>query len=163
VTRAPLPRFARVALTAAALFSSVGALAAQEPGTAALEVRMPWARASAGIAKTAAVYLTIVNHGETADRLVAATSPVARVAAIHRHIMEGDIMRMRPVHALEVAPGGTTVLEPGGLHVMLMGLRGPLAEGERFPLTLTFERAGDIQVEVTVTGLGAPAPADPHR
>lgn len=163
MTRAPLLRYARVALCAAALFGAGGGLAAQGAGTAALEVRMPWTRASAGMARTAAVYLTIVNHGQSADRLVAAASPVARTAAVHRHIMEGNIMRMRPVHGLEIAPGGTTVLEPGGLHVMLMGLRGPLTEGERFPLTLTFERAGDIQVEVAVTALGAPAPADPHK
>jgi copper(I)-binding protein len=65
---------------------------------------------------------------------------------------------MRPVEAIEVTPGAPIVLQPGGLHVMLIGLKAPLKEGERFPLTLTFERAGTIEVEVVVEKLGAMGP-----
>lgn len=148
--RASVVTFARMALTAAALLGLAGGLAAQAPGKAALEIQMPWARASAGMAKTGAAYLTIVNHGAVADRLTAAASPVARKAEIHGHSMEDGVMRMRAVGALEIAAGRTIVLEPGGLHVMLIGLHAPLAPGQRFPLTLTFEAAGDIEVEVAV-------------
>jgi copper(I)-binding protein len=149
-------------LTAAALLGLVGGLEARESGKPTLEIQMPWARASAGMAKTGAAYLTIVSHGEAADRLIAAASPVARKAEIHGHSMEGGVMRMRPVAAVEIAPGQATVLEPGGLHVMLIGLHSPLAPGQRFPLTLSFESAGDIEVEVAVHAPGAPAPAAAH-
>ena len=121
--------------------------AASEP---ALEVTQPWARASIGAAKAGAAYLTIVNHGEAVDRLIGTATPVAEHAALHTHLMQEGVMRMRALEAVEVAPGEPTVLEPGGLHVMLMGLRQPLTEGETFPLMLTFQRAGTIEVEVRV-------------
>jgi copper(I)-binding protein len=80
-------------------------------------------------------------------------TPVAESAELHAHIMDGDVARMRPVEAIEVSPGEPTVLEPGGFHVMLMGLKQPLNEGEVFPLTLTFEKAGEVTMEVPIRGL----------
>ena len=114
-----------------------------------LHVMAPWARASIGAGKTAAVFFTLGNHG-AADRLVAVETPVAGKAALHGHMEQDGVMKMRPVAAVEVPPGGHAELAPGGLHVMLMGLEAPLAEGARFPLTLVFEKAGRIEVQVPV-------------
>jgi copper(I)-binding protein len=136
-----------------------GFAAQAEPGN--LRIESPWARASIGAAKAGAAYLTIVNHGEVVDRLIGTATPVAKHAALHTHLMEQGVMKMRPLEAVEVAPGEPTVLKPGGLHIMLMGLRQPLREGETFPLVLTFQRAGTIEVEVMVlkaTSMGY----DPH-
>jgi copper(I)-binding protein len=124
------------------------------PGAAAageLAVAGVWARASLGAAKSGAVYLTVENWGAAADRLITAETLAASHAALHTHIMEEGVMKMRPVAAgIEIPAGGSAVLAPGGLHVMLMGLAAPLEEGARFALTLTFERAGLVAVEVLV-------------
>lgn len=115
-----------------------------------LVVEQPWARPSVGAGRTGAAYLTLHNRGERADRLVGASSPVAQAVELHSHTMEGDVMRMRAVPAVEVAPGEPVVFGPGGLHVMLIGLTRPLAEGERFPLTLRFEHGGTVAIDVPV-------------
>ena len=108
--------------------------------------------------------MTLVNRGRQADRLVGASSPVAARAQLHAHQMEGNVMKMRPLGAVEVAPGSPTVLAPGGIHVMLMGLKGPLVEGTAFSLELRFEHAGRMEVEVQVLAPGAmgPAPGKAH-
>ena len=105
-----------------------------------------WARASAGMAKAGAAYLTIRNIGSTPDRLIAASAPVARRAELHTHIMTDSVMRMRRIKAVPVAAGGAATLKPSGNHVMLMGLHAPLRKDGQFPLTLTFEKAGDVTV-----------------
>jgi len=125
------------------------AVAAQD----GVEVERPWSRAT--FAKTGAAYLTIVNHGATADALVAVSSPAAGKAMVHRTVMEEGVMKMQPVLPLELAPGATVKLAPGGLHVMLMGLKAPLTEGDKVPVTLTFENAGTIAVEAMVRPAGA--------
>jgi len=141
-----------VLLALAGPASVVPPAAAHEYKLGSLLLDHPWARASIGAAKAGAAYLTITNHGAEADRLVAAATPVARDASLHTHLMEEGVMKMRPVEALEIAPGEPAVLQPGGLHIMLMGLTTPLVEGDSFPLTLTFEKAGSIEVEVKVEG-----------
>ena len=112
-----------------------------------------WARASLGRTRTSAVYMTIEVTGDRVDRLIAAASPDAETAELHTHLMGGGVARMRPVDAIEIAPGAPTVLEPGGLHIMLTGLRRDLVEGETLPLSLTFESAGTIQLEVPIEGM----------
>ena len=99
--------------------------------------------------------MTLQNAGSTADRLLKAESPVAANAELHTHVKDGDAMRMRPVNDVPVPAGGTTKLEPGGYHIMLIGLKQPLKEGERLPLTLTFEKAGKISIDVPVQKAGA--------
>jgi copper(I)-binding protein len=127
----------------------------------AIEIAEPWARASAGT--TGAAYMTLRNTGDAADRLIAASSPAAGKTELHTMTMEGDVMRMRPVAGIEVKPHGSTELKPGGLHVMLMGLKGPLKPGDRLALTLKFEKAGEVSVEVPVRAAGAMGPgAMPH-
>lgn len=125
----------------------------------ALEIDSPWARATAPTAPAGGGYLTIVNKGTTADRLVTVRSPVAQAAEIHEMKMEGNIMRMRELDkGLEIPAGGTVTLAPNGFHVMLMGLKAPLKQGTKVPLTLVFEKAGSIDVELSVEGLGATRP-----
>lgn len=120
-----------------------------------IKIIQPWARASAGPARAGAAYFTISNNGAQVDRLIKATTPVAKSASLHTHLMDGGIMKMRPVEAVEVSPGEPTVMQPGGLHIMLMGLSSPLMEGHEFPLTLVFENAGDIQVTVKIGAAAA--------
>lgn len=123
-----------------------------------LQIDHPWARASIGAAKAGAAYLMISNVGAAPDRLIAVETPAARRAALHTHMMDEGVMRMRPVEAVEVAPGEPAVLQPGALHIMLIGLTQPLAEGGSFPLTLTFEKAGAIEIEVKIEGATSKGP-----
>lgn len=125
----------------------------------ALTIGHPWARASAGPVRNGAAYLTVHNAGD-ADSLVAISGDVAERAELHTHLMEGDVMKMRRVDAVEVPAGGTAALEPGSFHVMLIGLAQPLKEGESFPLTLTFRDAGEVTVEVKVEAVGSMGPAE---
>jgi copper(I)-binding protein len=139
----------------AAVLLAVSELGAAEPVATVGEVAIhdAWARASLGQIRTSAAYLTLEVTGDEADRLIAAASPVAEDATLHAHVMDGGVARMRPVAAIEIAPGAPTVLEPGGLHIMLTDLDQKLVEGETLPLTLTFERAGTVEIEVPVRGL----------
>lgn len=115
-----------------------------------------WSRASAGMARAGAGFMTITNGGAEADRLVAAAAPaVSETAELHTHIKDGDVMRMRQVEAIEVPAGQAVTLQPGGLHVMLMSLKAPLQDGQTFDLTLTFEKAGTLTVPVAVKAAGA--------
>ncbi|MGF1592619.1 MAG: copper chaperone PCu(A)C [Kiloniellaceae bacterium] len=147
-----LSRFSAAAL-AAMLFTSLPATA-HEYQLGDLTIGHPWARASAGLARNGAAYLTLHNAGATGDRLVAASSDVAEHIELHTHLMEGDVMKMRRVEAIEVPAGGDVALQPSGLHIMLIGLKAPLVEGERFALTLRFAEAGEIAVEFAVEAVG---------
>lgn len=120
-----------------------------------LHIEHPWARASAGNATNGAAYLTIQNHGKSADSLSGAASPVAHKVELHTHLNENGMMAMRQVNTIDVEPGASIELKPGSLHLMLVGLKAPLKEGDRFPLILTFREAGDIKVEVVVQKAGA--------
>jgi len=121
-----------------------------------LEIKAPWARASAGKAKNGAAYITqIINHGAAADRLVAVSSDVAMKTEIHNHIKDGGIMKMRKVDGVDVKPGHPAVLKPGGYHIMMMGLKAPLKMGDMFHVTLEFEKAGKIKVMVPIMKVGA--------
>ncbi|TQF76871.1 copper chaperone PCu(A)C [Elioraea sp. Yellowstone] len=120
----------------------------------AIEIVEPWARASLA-GRNSAAYMTIVNHTAARDELVAASTPVAKVVELHTHLMEGGVMRMRPVRAIEVNAGEPAVLRPGGLHVMLIDLTRDLKPGETIPLTLSFRNSGERTVEVPVVPAGA--------
>ena len=113
-----------------------------------LVVENPWARES--VTRTGAAYLTVRNGGAADDRLIGVASEVADRAELHGSEMQDGVMRMRPVEAVEVPAHGQAALEPGGLHVMLIGLKAPLEEGGSFALTLTFENAGEVEVVTTI-------------
>lgn len=142
-----------VAATLCLSLLSAGAFAASDGSGVA--VAKAWARATAVGAKTGAVYLTLVNKGPTDDRLVGASTPVATMAQLHVERMDGGVMKMRPVAGVDVKAGGRAVLEPGGTHIMLMGLNKKLTAGDSFPLTLIFDKAGTIETKVEVAKAGA--------
>lgn len=121
-----------------------------------LEVNSAWARATAGKSTTGVAYATI--QSPTADRLVSASTPVAKKAELHTMSMQDMVMKMRPLAGLEVPAGRPVTLKPGGEHIMLLGLNHPLREGQSFPLTLDFEKAGPRTVTVTVEKAGATGP-----
>jgi copper(I)-binding protein len=122
-----------------------------------LEVTSAWARATPAKAENGVAYLTI--RSPTPDRLVSVSSPVAKKAELHTMSMEGMVMKMRPLAGLDIAAGQPVTLKPGGEHIMLLGLSEPLREGQSFPLTLTFEKAGMREVIVAVEKPGAGGPA----
>jgi copper(I)-binding protein len=103
-----------------------------------------------GMGGTGAVFLTLMNKGQEDDRLVAAQTDVAATVEIHQTTMEGDVMRMQPVSAIEIPAGGQVELKPGDYHIMLIGLHHDLAVGDRFSVILTFEKSGTLTVEAEV-------------
>ena len=117
-----------------------------------LKIDHPYATPTPPGARTGAVYFrTLVNRGDLADRLIGARTPLAESVEIHRSVMDGDIMRMRRIEAIEIPPGAVLKLRHGGdTHLMLLGLKAPLQDGERFALWLRFERAGEHEVTVWV-------------
>jgi len=118
----------------------------------ALEISHPWARPSIG--KTGAAYFTIKNNG-AADRLTGIAADISAKVQLHDMEMDGNIMRMRKLDSLPLPAGETVKVAPGGLHIMLIGLTGPLKPGDTFPMRLTFEKAGTIEVSVAVERLDA--------
>ena len=127
--------------------------------SAPIDVQQPWARATPKGASTGAVYMTLDNKSGSDDRLTGAASDVAAKVQIHEMSMTNGTMQMREVAGgLPIPAGGEVVLKPGGYHVMLMGLKKPLVAGESFPLTLTFAKAGNMSVTVTVQPLDAKPP-----
>ena len=126
----------------------------------ALEISQPWARATPPSAPAGGGFLKITNTGTTPDRLVSASSPAAELVQVHEMKMDGNIMRMREVEkGLEIPAGGTVTLAPGGFHLMMTGLKAPLKQGTSVPVTLVFEKAGKIDVDLAVEAMGASAPA----
>lgn len=115
-----------------------------------ISVSDAWARASIGKARAGIAYVTVENTGTTNDRLISAAANVARKVLLHTHIMKDDVMMMRHVKAIDIPAGSKVALKPGGYHVMLIGLNGPLKLGESFPLSLTFDKAGTIKTIVSI-------------
>ena len=119
---------------------------------AQITVQDAWARATPPGAKIAAGYLLIRNAG-AADRLVSASSPAAERVETHATLRDGDILRMREVKGYEVPARGTLELKPAGSHLMLVNIKAPLKEGTTLPLTLRFEKAGEVKTELHVRPL----------
>jgi periplasmic copper chaperone A len=118
--------------------------------TARPAVTQVWSRAMPPTAPTGAVYFTLQNPGDEPDRLIGVNTPRAKKAELHTHVHEGEMMRMRQIDSIEVPAGGRVELKPGSSHVMLFQLSEPLVAGERFPLTLKFEHAGEVTVDVSI-------------
>jgi len=124
----------------------------------AVRIIDPWARASVLASRPGAAYLTMESARD--DWLLAVESPVADRVMIHATKTDGEVNRMVHLDALDLPAGERVVLAPGGTHLMLMGLTEGLTEGSRFPVTLQFERAGEITVSVPVLGIGAKGPME---
>jgi copper(I)-binding protein len=140
----------KVLLAIAASLMFAGAVAAQ---TVPVEIKDAWARATPGKAVNGAAYFTVQSPG--GDTLTGASTPVADKAELHEMEMSGNVMKMRAVGPLDLPAGKPVTLKPGGIHVMLLGLKQPLQAGQTFPLTLDFAKAGPRQVTVAVEKVGA--------
>jgi hypothetical protein len=116
-----------------------------------LRIGHPTARVTKPGQTSGAAYLTIENNGKQIDKLIAASAAIASSTQLHSMAMDGNVMRMREVADIEIQPGTKVMLRPGdGYHIMLLGLKKPLNAGDKFPLTLTFEKIGKVEVSVWV-------------
>lgn len=150
-----IPRIMIVVAAALAFVGSAPTLA----GHADIAVSQAWSRAMPKGAKVAGGYLTIENRGTQPDRLLSASSVVASKVEIHQMAMQDGIMTMRPLDdGLIIPPDATVTLAPGGDHVMFVGLTAPFEEGQRIPVSLNFERAGNLDVNFDVGSVGAKGP-----
>lgn len=155
-----LPTLAALTLTLAAAITLARG-AEDKPGK--LAVLGAWARATPPGATVGAGYMTIENRGGEPDRLLSAASPIAGSVELHETVRTGDVATMRPVANPTVPPGGALAMAPGGAHLMLMDLTAPLQPGQSVPLTLTFEKAGAIDVSMEVLPIGAAGPEHTHH
>lgn len=139
-------------LMAAAMLLPACFANAHEYKSGTLEIAHPWSQELPPNAPTVAAYFVIHNTGATPDRLLSAETPVADKAELHEHVMQGALMKMQQVPSVAVPAKGDLTFAPMAYHVMLLGLkdRSVLADGKQFPLTLTFEKAGKVQVDVSV-------------
>ncbi len=127
----------------------------------ALEITGGFTRATLPNAPVGGGFLTITNTGAEADRLVSASAAIAKETQIHEMAMEGDVMKMRQLKdGVELPAGESVTLEPGGMHLMFMGLNGAIKQADMVPVTLTFEKAGTITPELPAAGTAADAPAE---
>jgi periplasmic copper chaperone A len=145
-------RFAAAAFALVTLAAPAFAHAYEKAG---LTIGHPYANDTIPGQSNGAVFLTLENKGDADDRLVGAATPRAGVTEIHTHTMDDGVMRMRKIDGVDVPAGTPVAFAPGGLHFMLIGLTAPLKEGETFPLTLTFEKAGAVEVMVLVEKRGS--------
>ena len=141
-----------IALLVAAVMVAVQC-GASPPATSSdpqIKVKDPWARSSPMVAGNGAVYMQLMNEGDSDDILLSAETDVAEVVELHETKMEGEVMKMQPVSKIEVPAGGSTTLKPGGLHVMLINLKQELVPGEKITLTLNFEKSGPMTIEAEI-------------
>ncbi len=149
----------KTVLIAAAAFTSMtfGALA-EDYKVGNIMVGDTWARVTLQ-SRPAAAYMTLHNMGDTADSIVGASSPLAERVELHTHTMTDGVMRMRQVETIELPAKGHTELKPGGLHLMIFGLKRLVKKGETIPITLTLKTAGNVEIKAMV---GAKAGAMDH-
>ncbi len=147
-------------MAAAALtLAAYGAEPAPPAHPTTIVIDNAWSRATPGGATVGAGYFTVTNKGSVSDRLIGVTSAVADHAEVHEMAMKDGVMTMRPLtNGIEIKPGETVQLKPGGNHVMMFGLKQPLTAGEKVKGTLTFEKAGTVDIEYAVQGIGGPPP-----
>ena len=140
--------------------SLVGAAWAQNVSktvtTNAIKIEDAYTRATVPGQQVAGGFMKIENKG-AADQLISASSPVAGEVQLHEMAMEGNVMKMRQVKDIAVPAGGAVELKPGGLHLMFMNIKAPLAAGETVPVKLKFAKAGDVEVKMPVNAMGAGA------
>ena len=140
------------ALLLAALLLPACFATAHEYTVGELQIAHPWSQELPPNAPTVAAYFVVHNAGQAADRLLSVSSPIAGIAQLHEHVMQGDLMKMQQVPSVEIPAGSEITFAPMAYHVMLLALkdRSLLSAGKHFPLTLHFEKAGDVTVEVAV-------------
>jgi copper(I)-binding protein len=133
---------------------------AEEVRAGDLVITQAWARATPGGASVGGGYLTIENKGSAADRLIGGSTDAAGKLEVHEMAMNNGVMTMRPLdNGLTIDPGKTVKLAPGGYHLMMSDLKGPLKQGDKLPVTLEFEKAGKVKLLLDVEGVGAQGPS----
>lgn len=140
-------------LIVSALFI-VGSAYANDYNVGDLTIEHPWSRATVAGMVNGAGYFVIENKGSQDDVLLSATTDIAKTTELHTHIQDGEVMRMRQVENVAIPAGEKVSFEPGGLHVMMMGLEQPLVQGESFPLILQFEKSGSVTMDVSIDKTG---------
>jgi copper(I)-binding protein len=127
-----------------------------------IQITAPWARATPKGATAGAAYMTITNTGKTPDKVSCVSSDASAECQIHTMTMDNGVMQMRPVEGgLEIKPGETVTLKPGGFHMMLVNLKHPLEQGSTMKATLKFDTAGSVDVDYPIAAIGAAAPGVP--
>jgi periplasmic copper chaperone A len=135
------------------------AAAAGDYDVGSIHISQPWSRATPKGATSGAGYMTLTNNGAAPERVSCVSDDASAQCQIHSMTMEGAVMKMRPVEGgLEIKPGESIMLKPGGNHMMFLSLKHPLVQGGAVKATLKFEHAGTIEVEYPVLAIGAPAP-----
>ena len=133
------------------VFGVMGDTQAADPITVGeLVISDVWARATPPNVKTGAVYITITNHGNSMEMIKSISTEIAGKAMVHQSIEVDGIMKMEHMMHVMIKPGTTLIMKPGGFHVMLMKLKEPLTDGESFPMTITFDKAGDVNLEIEI-------------
>jgi periplasmic copper chaperone A len=153
----------RTTFTLAIMLAAWATLPAQaaDVTVGALKVSAPWARATPKGASVGGGYMKITNTGSAPDHLIGGSTDVAKSFEVHEMKMEGGLMKMRSVAGgIEIKPGETVTLDPDGYHVMLVGLKEQLKQGDHFKATLEFAKAGKVDVDFTVEGIGAKTGGD---
>jgi copper(I)-binding protein len=148
----------RISLVAGVVFAALLALPAYagDVTVGALKISAPWARATPKGAAVGGGYLTITNTGVSPDRLVSGATDISSRFELHEMSMDNGVMKMREVgQGVEIKPGEKVEFKPGGYHVMFMGLKQQLVQGQHFKATLQFEKAGKVDVEFAIEGIGA--------
>ena len=135
--------------------AALSSVQAQTAASSAVKIVHVWARATPPAATTGVIYLTLLNSGTSDDQLLGGSSPVAEKVQFHSSMEDNGVMKMRELESIDIAPGATAALKPSSTHLMLLRLKHQLVAGQTFPLTLTFEKAGPIEVEVLVGTVGA--------
>jgi len=125
---------------------------AHEQSAGQLELKHLWVKQVPG-ARNGAMFVEITNQGNTDDRLIAVRTDMAKKAQLHTQVIEDGIARMRRVEGIDIPAGGTVRLEPGGMHIMLLGIQGMQMDGAMVPVTLVFEGAGDISLTAAIEGM----------
>jgi copper(I)-binding protein len=151
-----------VAAFAASSLSLFGAALAHDYTAGSLTIAHPWTRTAPAAAPVAGGYVSITNNGTEPDRLIGGSSPVAQRVEIHESSIEDGVARMRPAEGgIEVDPGETVELKPGGTHIMFIKPSNLPDNGQKFPATLQFEKAGTVNVEFAVEAMGGPVEEEP--
>lgn len=147
-------------LLAVILASAANAALAHDYKAGSLEIKHPWARATPRGAAVAGSYMRIINTGTAPDRLIGFSSPAAGKFEIHQMSMENGMMKMRPLpNGIVIKPGDAVEFKPGSYHLMFIDLKTPFEQGKRVKGTLTFEKAGSVDVEYVVEGIGTTTPS----
>lgn len=132
----------------------------KETQHADLHIEQPWSRALPPTAQTGATFVSIHNMSGAGDRLIGAHAAIAETTELHNHIHADGLMKMVEVASIEIPAGERLELKPGSYHIMLIGLKQPLREGDLFPIRLDFEAAGSIELEAVVKGMSAGTAAE---